>query len=134
MWCSSLILSNGLWKSLEIQEFWRNTHWIILQHFYEFSTTEWRKKKCEEPEIGILDVLKPLMEHTNPQIRSHINGTLYSLFTIKVIKERAKVKYKKFTCRQWDLQTSLKKWCKIQTQTIKTSWCIYWKNYRRARG
>lgn len=55
------------------------------------------KRKCEEPEIGILDVLKPLMEHTNPQIRSHINGTLYSLFTTQVIKERAKVKYKKFT-------------------------------------
>lgn len=43
------------------------------------------KNKCEEiPDI--LNVLNELIENENLQVRTHINGTLYSILTRKSLK------------------------------------------------
>ena len=48
------------------------------------------KDKCEDPEIELLKVLNELVEHENPQVRTYVNGTLYSIFTRKKLREQAK--------------------------------------------
>lgn len=48
------------------------------------------KDKCEEPEIKLLTVLNNLVEHENLQVRTYVNGTLYSIFTRKKLKEEAR--------------------------------------------
>lgn len=48
------------------------------------------KDKCEEPDIELLNVLNDLVEHENLQVRTYINGTLYSIFTRKKLREEAK--------------------------------------------
>lgn len=48
------------------------------------------KSKCEEPQIQLLKVLNDLVEHENPQVRTYVNGTLYSIFTRKRLREEAK--------------------------------------------
>jgi len=48
------------------------------------------KDKCEEPEIQILKILNELVEHENLQVRTYVNGTLYSIFTRKKLREEAK--------------------------------------------
>ena len=46
------------------------------------------KNKCEEiPEI--LTVLNELIENENLQVRTHVNGTLYSILTRKQLKSQA---------------------------------------------
>ena len=45
------------------------------------------KDKCEEPAIELLQVLNELVEHENPQVRTYVNGTLYSIFTRKKLRE-----------------------------------------------
>ena len=45
------------------------------------------KDKCEDPEIELLKVLNELVEHENPQVRTYVNGTLYSIFTRKKLRE-----------------------------------------------
>ena len=39
------------------------------------------KDECEQlaPEINIIKVLNDMMEHDNFQVRTHVNGTLYSI-------------------------------------------------------
>ena len=41
----------------------------------------------------MLKVLNDLLEHENMQVRSFVNGTLYSLLSKSVFKEHAKVRY-----------------------------------------
>lgn len=48
------------------------------------------KDKCEEPTISLLQVLNDLVEHDNLQVRTYVNGTLYSIFTRKKLREEAK--------------------------------------------
>jgi hypothetical protein len=48
------------------------------------------KDKCEEPDIQLLNVLNDLVEHENLQVRTYVNGTLYSIFTRKKLREEAK--------------------------------------------
>lgn len=48
------------------------------------------KDKCEQPDIQLLKVLNELVEHENPQVRTYVNGTLYSIFTRKKLREQAK--------------------------------------------
>ena len=46
------------------------------------------KNKCEEIP-GILEVLNELIENENLQVRTHVNGTLYSILTRKSLKNLA---------------------------------------------
>lgn len=48
------------------------------------------KDKCEEPDIDLLKVLNSLVEHENLQVRTYVNGTLYSIFTREKLREEAK--------------------------------------------
>ena len=48
------------------------------------------KMKCEDRQMDILQVLNMYIEHENIQVRTHINGTLYSILTRNALKERAK--------------------------------------------
>lgn len=47
------------------------------------------KDKCEEADIQLLNVLNDLLEHDNLQVRTFINGTLYSIFTRPLLKQQA---------------------------------------------
>jgi LisH domain-containing protein ARMC9 len=45
------------------------------------------KNKCEEmPKNIVLQVLSDLIEHDNMVVRTHVNGTLYSILTRKSLK------------------------------------------------
>lgn len=46
------------------------------------------KDKCEE-QANILKVLSDMMEHENLQVRTHVNGTLYSILTRQKLKQQA---------------------------------------------
>lgn len=48
------------------------------------------KDKCEDPTISLLSVLNDLVEHDNLQVRTYVNGTLYSIFTRRKLREEAK--------------------------------------------
>ena len=48
------------------------------------------KDKCEDPGINLLQVLNELVEHANLQVRTYVNGTLYSIFTKRKLREQAK--------------------------------------------
>lgn len=48
------------------------------------------KDKCEDPNIELLKVLNELVEHDNLQVRTYVNGTLYSIFTRRRLREEAK--------------------------------------------
>ena len=48
------------------------------------------KDKCEDPGINLLQVLNELVEHDNLQVRTYVNGTLYSIFTRRKLREQAK--------------------------------------------
>jgi LisH domain-containing protein ARMC9 len=48
------------------------------------------KDKCEDPNIELLKVLNDLVEHDNLQVRTYVNGTLYSIFTRRKLREEAK--------------------------------------------
>ncbi len=48
------------------------------------------KDKCEDQQIDLLKVLNELVEHENLQVRTYVNGTLYSIFTRKKLREEAK--------------------------------------------
>jgi hypothetical protein len=49
------------------------------------------KNKCEEmPENVVLQVLSELIEHENMVVRTHVNGTLYSILTRKALKQQAR--------------------------------------------
>ena len=47
------------------------------------------KDKCEELGGEVLQVLIDLLENENPQVRTYVNGTLYSIFTRASLKEAA---------------------------------------------
>jgi len=46
------------------------------------------KQVCEKLP-NVVKVLSCLMEHENLQVRTHVNGTLYSLLTKPAIKQQA---------------------------------------------
>lgn len=48
------------------------------------------KNACETPDLKVLHLLNDLIEHENFQIRTYVNGTLYSLFSRKSLKDMAK--------------------------------------------
>eukprot|EP01112_Ceratiomyxa_fruticulosa_P010373 TRINITY_DN2742_c0_g2_i1.p1 TRINITY_DN2742_c0_g2~~TRINITY_DN2742_c0_g2_i1.p1 ORF type:complete len:778 (-),score=181.70 TRINITY_DN2742_c0_g2_i1:122-2455(-) len=49
------------------------------------------RKACEEvQEHDVLQVLNNLLEHENPQVRFYTNGTLYSVLSRPLLRERAK--------------------------------------------
>lgn len=49
------------------------------------------KNKCEEmPQNVVLQVLSELVEHENMVVRTHVNGTLYSILTRKSLKHQAR--------------------------------------------
>lgn len=54
------------------------------------SLREAGKDKCEDSDIRLLSVLNDLVEHENFQVRTYVNGTLYSIFTRQKLKEEAK--------------------------------------------
>ena len=47
------------------------------------------KIKCEDPKVTILDVMNNLLENENHQVRSYVNGTLYSVLSRPLLRERA---------------------------------------------
>lgn len=48
------------------------------------------KNKCEEmPPNSVLTVLSDLIEHENMVVRTHVNGTLYSILTRATLKLQA---------------------------------------------
>ena len=47
------------------------------------------KAKCAADDSQILDVLSQLMENDSLQVRTYVNGTLYSILTRSLLKERA---------------------------------------------
>lgn len=49
------------------------------------SLRELGKEQCNEIKEDLLKVLMDLLYHENPQIRTFINGTLYSLFSYEVL-------------------------------------------------
>jgi len=48
------------------------------------------KNECEDPNLKVLHLLNDLIEHENFQIWTYVNGTLYSLFSWKSLKDQAK--------------------------------------------
>ncbi|CAJ1439330.1 unnamed protein product [Effrenium voratum] len=62
------------------------------------------KRKCLEQDM--LPVALKLMEHWNPQIRTHINGTLYSLLSVPSFRENAKASGLEATLRSIHAQAS----------------------------
>lgn len=48
------------------------------------------KNMCEDLSLGVLQLLQSLLEHENPQVRTYINGTLYSILSRPVLKVRAR--------------------------------------------
>lgn len=48
------------------------------------------KDKCEDPNLELLHVLNELLEHENDQVRTYVNGTLYSIFRRKSLRNQAK--------------------------------------------
>ena len=47
------------------------------------------KEKCTDEGLDILNVLSQLMEHESEQVRTYVNGTLYSILVRAPLKERA---------------------------------------------
>mmetsp|Transcript_24304 Transcript_24304/g.32560 ORF Transcript_24304/g.32560 Transcript_24304/m.32560 type:complete len:90 (+) Transcript_24304:861-1130(+) len=47
------------------------------------------KDECEKlmDQVNILKVLSDMMEHENLQVRTHVNGTLYSVLTRPLLKQ-----------------------------------------------
>jgi len=50
------------------------------------------RKVCQDPELEILKILITLLDVDNIEIRSHINGTLYSILALPAIRAEAKVR------------------------------------------
>lgn len=49
------------------------------------------KIACQNPKLNALKILISLLEKHNPQIQTHVNGTLYSLLNSATIRDEAKV-------------------------------------------
>ncbi len=47
------------------------------------------KVECEAPSLRLLESLCDILEHENMQVRTYVNGTLYSLLTRQAFKDRA---------------------------------------------
>eukprot|EP00126_Sphaerothecum_destruens_P001153 Sdes_comp13334_c0_seq1m3145 len=48
------------------------------------------KLKCAQQPLEILKLLNDLLEHENVQVRSYVNGTLYSALSQPQIREQAR--------------------------------------------
>ncbi|CAD8138595.1 unnamed protein product [Paramecium octaurelia] len=57
--------------------------------FMNLSMRDQGKQKCVEFKRDVLKVLNELLEHDNMQVRTFVNGTLYSLFSISQMREQA---------------------------------------------
>merc|ERR1719231_911922 len=47
------------------------------------------KSKCTNPQLDVLTVLSQLMESDSMQVRTYVNGTLYSILVRGSLKQRA---------------------------------------------
>lgn len=48
------------------------------------------KAKCEQLQANLFELLDNLLTHENEQVRTFVNGTLYSLFTRQSLKSIAR--------------------------------------------
>ncbi|EAR84160.2 hypothetical protein TTHERM_00723450 (macronuclear) [Tetrahymena thermophila SB210] len=70
----------------------------LSEYSYEYATALFMnlslrssgKLKCEDPKEGVLNVLNDLLEHENMQVRTFVNGTLYSLLGRQSLREQAR--------------------------------------------
>jgi len=79
----------------------------LSEYSYEYATALFMnlslrtegKKKCEDPnvlnpssnpQIAVLETLNDILEHENIQVRTFVNGSLYSLLTRPKLKEQAR--------------------------------------------
>jgi len=70
----------------------------LSEYSYEYATALFMnlslrtegKKKCEEQKLQVLETLIDILEHENIQVRTFVNGSLYSLLTRPKLKEQAK--------------------------------------------
>ncbi|KRX11161.1 Armadillo-type fold [Pseudocohnilembus persalinus] len=71
----------------------------LSEYSYEYATALFMnlslrslgKNKCEDQHFmkDVLEVLNALLEHENTQVRTFVNGTLYSLLSRQIIREQA---------------------------------------------
>lgn len=47
------------------------------------------RRRCERPELRILEVLNLLLEYDSPQVRTYVHGTLYSILSRPILREQA---------------------------------------------
>lgn len=59
------------------------------------------KKRCEARKTELLTILKELLSNDDMQIRTYVNGTLYSLFASTPIKLEARVALLSERIREW---------------------------------
>jgi hypothetical protein len=70
----------------------------LSEYSYEYATALFMnlslrgagKRKCEDPSVPVLKVFNELLEHENLQVRTFVNGTLYSLLSRPRLKEQAR--------------------------------------------
>ncbi|EGR29565.1 hypothetical protein IMG5_153370 [Ichthyophthirius multifiliis] len=71
---------------------------LLSEYSYEYATALFMnlslrtlgKDKCQQNSVEVLQVLYSLLEHNSQQVRTFVNGTLYSLLSRSVLKEQAK--------------------------------------------
>lgn len=49
------------------------------------------RRACQDSSCDVLSVLRPLLDSDNVQIRTYVNGTLYSILASPTIRRKAKV-------------------------------------------
>ena len=70
------------------------------------------KNKCAEIKEDVVAVLSRLLTHSSLQVRTFVNGTLYSIFFKKAIREHAIVAYfarRRTSSRSWRRPTSTRR-------------------------
>lgn len=74
-----------------------NVNYALSEYSFEYITAllmnlslrTLGKIYCENPDLQIISILNSLLEHENMQIRTFVNGTIYSLLSRNVIREQA---------------------------------------------
>lgn len=107
----------------------KNEKDTLGEYSYEYATALFMnlslrsigKKKCEDPNVNslisqcvekiiqveVLQVFNDLLEHENLQVRTFVNGTLYSLLSRPALKEQAKVIWKYHAEKSYHISTRL---------------------------
>ncbi|EAR85677.1 hypothetical protein TTHERM_00420850 (macronuclear) [Tetrahymena thermophila SB210] len=70
----------------------------LSEYSYEYATALFMnlslrslgRDKCEDEDLRVLEVLQQLLEHENQQVRTFVNGTLYSLLSRPALKEQSR--------------------------------------------